>query len=109
MPHTSSPAGDREAPVPEVMSRDSRPRLAAKARLRYDRKDERYMLLYPEKGLVLNATGTDIVRLCTGEHTVGAIVDQLAAKYGQEASTVEREVMNFLTALNERGLVREAS
>ena len=95
-------------PVPEVISCESRPRLAAKARLRYDRKAERYMLLYPEKGLVLNPTATDVVRLCTGEHTVGAIVDQLAAKYNQDAPTVEREVMNFLVVLTERGLVQEA-
>ena len=94
--------------MPERISSASRPRLAAKARLRYDRKDDRYMLLYPEKGLVLNATGTDIVKLCTGEHSVGAIVEQLAAKYGQEPATVEREVMSFLTALSERGLVQES-
>ena len=91
-----------------MISRDSRLRLAAKARLRYDRKAERYMLLYPEKGLVLNTTATDVVRLCTGEHTVGAIIDQLATKYGQDAPTVEREVMNFLVGLTERGLVQEA-
>jgi len=55
----------------------TRPRLAAKARLRWDRKAERFMLLYPERGLVLNPTAADVVRLCTGELTVGAIVEQL--------------------------------
>jgi pyrroloquinoline quinone biosynthesis protein D len=91
------------------ISRASRLKLAAKVRLRYDRKAERHMLLYPERGLVLNATGTDVVQLCTGEHTVGAIVDRLAAKYGQDAPIVEREVMTFLTALTERGLVQEVA
>ena len=46
------------------------------------------MLLYPERGLVLNATGADIVQLCTGEHTVGGIVDQLAGKYAREPADV---------------------
>lgn len=92
----------------EANSLERRPRLAAKVRLRYDRKSERYMLLYPEKGLVLNATATDVAQLCTGEHTVGAIIDQLTAKYGQDAATIEREVMNFLSALTERGLLQEA-
>jgi coenzyme PQQ biosynthesis protein PqqD len=91
------------------MSLESRPRLAAKVRLRYDRKAERTMLLYPEKGLVLNATAADVAQLCTGEHTVSAIVAQLTAKYGQDATTIEREVMNFLSALMERGLLQEAS
>lgn len=92
-----------------MISRDTRPRIAAKARLRYDRKAERTMLLYPEKGLVLNPTAADIAKLCTGEHSVGAIVDQLAAKYGKEAAVIEREVMDFLSALAERGLLQEAT
>ena len=91
-----------------MISRDTCPRIAAKARLRYDRKAERYMLLYPEKGLVLNRTAADIAQLCTGEHSVGAIVEQLAAKYGKEAPVIEREVMGFLSALSERGLLQEA-
>jgi len=92
-----------------MISRDSRPRIAAKARLRYDRKAERTMLLYPEKGLVLNPTAADIAKLCTGEHSVGAIVDQLASKYGKETAVIEREVMDFLSALAERGLLQEAA
>jgi pyrroloquinoline-quinone synthase len=85
------------------------PRLASKAKLRYDRKADRTMLLYPEKGLVLNGTAADVVKLCTGERTVGAIVDELAAKYNQEAATVEREVIALLTSLAERGLVQESA
>jgi coenzyme PQQ biosynthesis protein PqqD len=88
------------------LSLQTRPRLAAKARLRWDRKDERFMLLYPERGLVLNPTAADVVRLCTGEVTVSAIVDQLAAKYApQPREVVEREVLTFLTRMLERGLV----
>jgi coenzyme PQQ biosynthesis protein PqqD len=92
----------------ESMSVESRPRLAAKARLRYDRKSERYMLLYPERGLVLNATAADVAQLCTGEHTVRAIVEQLAVKYGQAAGVVEQEVLAFLAAMADRGLVRDS-
>jgi coenzyme PQQ biosynthesis protein PqqD len=90
------------------MSRESRPRLAAKARLRYDRKGERYMLLYPERGLALNATAADIVRLCTGEHSVANIAAQLAARYGRDAASIENEVIQLLGALADRGLVQEA-
>jgi len=91
-----------------VISADTRPRIASKARLRYDRKTERTMLLYPEKGLVLNPTAAEIAKLCTGEHSVAAIVAQLAAKYGKDAAAIEREVMTFLSALAERGLLQEA-
>jgi coenzyme PQQ biosynthesis protein PqqD len=90
-----------------VISPESRPRLAAKARLRWDRKGERYMLLYPERGLVLNPTAADVVQRCTGEHTVAAIVEELAAKYvPQPREAIEREVLTFLTRMAERGLVK---
>ncbi len=89
-----------------MIADDARPTLASKVRLRWDRRASRYMLLYPERGLVLNATGADIAQLCTGEHTVGGIVEQLAGKYAREPAEVAREVHAFLTRLAERGLLR---
>jgi len=91
-----------------VISSDTRPKIASKARLRYDRKTDRTMLLYPEKGLVLNPTAAEIAKLCTGEHSVSDIVARLAAQYGKDAATIESEVTKFLTALSERGLLQEA-
>jgi pyrroloquinoline quinone biosynthesis protein D len=89
-----------------MISVDMRPRLAGKARVRFDRKAERYMLLYPEKGLVLNDTAAAIVKLCTGEHTVQSIIDTLAAAYdAQPREAIEREVLSFLGAMADRALV----
>jgi pyrroloquinoline quinone biosynthesis protein D len=91
-----------------MISPAMRPRLAAKARLRWDRKDEQFMLLYPERGLVLNATAADVVQLCTGDLQVGEIVDRLAARYApQSREDVEREVLAFLTRMAERGLITD--
>ena len=88
------------------MPSDARPRLAPKARLRLDRKTNRYLLLYPEKGMQLNATAADIVQLCTGEHTVAEIVARLAEKYApQPPEVIAREVHTFLDALNARALL----
>ena len=88
----------------------SRPRLAAKARLRYDRQVDRYLLLYPERGLALNGTAVDVVRLCTGELTVTGIVEQLIEKYtDQPREVMEREVLTFLATLFDRGLVHAES
>jgi len=89
-----------------VISLESRLTLAGKARLRLDRKSGHYMLLYPEKGMRLNATAADIVQLCTGEHTVAEIIERLAAKYAAQPRTaIEKEVLTFLEALSERMLV----
>ncbi|MCI0372381.1 MAG: pyrroloquinoline quinone biosynthesis peptide chaperone PqqD [candidate division NC10 bacterium] len=89
-----------------TLSPASRPKLAPKARLRWDKREAKYFLLYPERGLLLNATGADILQLCTGEHTVAGIVGQLAAKYPAQArEEIEREVMAFLAQIASRGLL----
>ena len=90
-----------------MITPDARPRLAPKVRLRFDAKSERFMLLYPERGMELNPTAADIVQLCTGELTVAEIVAQLAGKYApQPRATIEHEVLAFLASLADRGLLR---
>ena len=69
-----------------MISAVSRPQLAAKARLRRDRRTDRLMILYPEKGMELSPTAAEVVRLCTGANTVAEIVERLAARYSTAAS-----------------------
>jgi coenzyme PQQ biosynthesis protein PqqD len=91
-----------------MISIDSRPMLAAKARLRHDRQTDRLMILFPEKGIELSPTAADVVRLCTGEHTVTQIVERLLVIYGNaERATVEREVLELLNSLADRCLIEE--
>jgi len=85
----------------------ARPRLAPKARLRFDRLSGRSLLLYPERGMALNDTAAEILRLCTGEATVAQIVDDLVAKYGSEKrEALAAEVRAFLQELADRNLLR---
>jgi coenzyme PQQ biosynthesis protein PqqD len=85
----------------------ARPRLAPKARLREDRVSGGSLLLYPEKGLALNETAAEILRLCTGEVTVAEIIERLVAKYGDERRDVlAAEVEEFLRSLADRNLLR---
>ncbi len=92
-----------------VVSAGMRPKLASKARLRLDRKTGRTMLLYPERGLELSPTATEILKLCTGEHTVATIVERLAAQYDQPREVIEREVSAFLSSMLDRALVRDGA
>jgi pyrroloquinoline quinone biosynthesis protein D len=90
-----------------TLRNDSRPRLARKARLRFDRHAGARLLLYPERGLVLNATAGEILELCTGEHRVDEIVDCVAAAIPTAPRTrIERDVLTFLDALATRGLIQ---
>ena len=92
-----------------MISGESKLRLASKARLRFDRKSSRFMLLYPERGLVLNPTAADVLQRCTGERTVDSIVEELAQKYGHQHHAVEKEVMDFLRTMADRGLVQSVA
>jgi coenzyme PQQ biosynthesis protein PqqD len=92
-----------------VIAKDARPKLATKARLRYDRHGQRYMLLYPDRGMVLNPSAAAIVQLCTGVNTLDEIVAALCTGDGEHArAQVERDVRTFLEALLERALIRWA-
>ena len=89
-----------------MIAASARPKLASKAKLRPDPKTQKQVLLYPEKGLELNATGGAIVALCTGEHTFEEIVARLRQQFDQgDSSGLEAHVTAFLTTLAERGLI----
>jgi coenzyme PQQ biosynthesis protein PqqD len=85
----------------------AKPRLSHKVRLRFDRRTGRYLLLYPERGLELSKTATEIVRLCTGELTVDDMAQRLARTYRDVAPVeITQDVRDFLQALADRGLLQ---
>lgn len=86
----------------------SAPRLAAKARLKWDRKGERYMLLYPERGITLSETAAAILKKCDGARSAEAIAVELAAERGEDgdgAATIRADVVTFLEEMRRRGLI----
>ena len=85
----------------------TRVRLAAKARLQNDRVSGKPFLLYPERGLELSDSAARIVALCGsgGDRTVAAIVDELTTASGEPRERIESEVISFLGALADRGLL----
>jgi pyrroloquinoline quinone biosynthesis protein D len=84
-----------------------RPRLASRARLKFDPIAKNEMLLFPEAALALNETGAAIVRLCDGSHSINEIVDQLSEKYAAaDRDSLMREVTDFLDTIRTRGLLQ---
>ena len=83
----------------------ARVRLAPKARLQNDRLSGKAFLLYPERGLELSESAARIVAACMVEKPVAAIVDELTAASGEPRERIESEVLSFLGALDDRGLL----
>lgn len=93
--------------INSMTSATTKPRLNPKVRLRLDRRTGRYLLLYPERGLELNTTATEIARLCTGEWTIDDIADHLARIYVDVSpDDITRDLQDFLNALAGRGLLQ---
>lgn len=89
-----------------MISRGSHVCLASHVRMRDDPRTGRPMLLAPERGLELNDTGARIATLCREERTAGEIIDRLVLDSdGATAQQIEDEVLAFLRALEERGLL----
>ena len=88
-----------------MIEADKRGRLAAKVRLQRDRVSGKPFLLYPERGLELSDSAARIVALCGDDRTVAAIVDELTAASGEPRERIETEVISFLRALDDRGLL----
>jgi coenzyme PQQ biosynthesis protein PqqD len=84
----------------------ARVRLAARVRLRFDKHSGKHVLLYPERGLELNESGARIAALCVEERPVAEIIELVAADVSDTPrAVVERDVLGFLSALGDRGLL----
>jgi pyrroloquinoline quinone biosynthesis protein D len=81
----------------------AKPRLAAKARLKWDDIRQKPLLLFPEGVLVLNSTAHEVVVLCDGQHTVGEIVKTLGEKF--RSDTIDQDVKELLAKLMGKGFV----
>ncbi len=71
-----------------------------------DRKTARDILLYPERGLALNAVASAVVRRLDGTRTVAALAAEVSALFVDAAEgEVERDVLGFLAELEARALL----
>ena len=85
---------------------DARVRLAPKARLQRDRAlGQGVSAVSRNAGLELSDSAARIVAACVEEKTVAAIVDELTAASGEPRERIESEVLSFLGALDDRGLL----
>jgi pyrroloquinoline quinone biosynthesis protein D len=102
--------------VVESILADSIPRLAAKARLKFDKVREKNLLLLPEKVVVLNETAASILTLCDGRQTVNTITEKIRASLQADTETantsalldlktMKADISEFLLEMEDQGWV----
>jgi pyrroloquinoline quinone biosynthesis protein D len=67
-------------PAP-VISTDARPRLPRGVRLSHSEAHGGWVLLAPERVFKADAIAVEIIKRCTGESSLGEIIDDLARAY----------------------------
>lgn len=81
------------------------PKLARKARLRFDRHSGGHMLVYPERGLALNESAAAIAKRCDGTRSIAEIAAELATSASTTPDVVEPDVLAFVEGLAQKGLL----
>lgn len=83
----------------------NRPRLVSFARYRWDKIRDQHQVVYPEGVLVLNETGSHIVKLLDGR-TLENLIADLSEKF--DGADVGSDVLEYLEGLFNHGLLRDA-
>jgi len=84
---------------------DSRPRLPRGVRLTHNEAQGGWVLLAPERIFKADAIAAEILKRCTGEATLAAIVDDLVAAFRAPRERIHADVTKILSGLAEKKLL----
>ena len=87
------------------ISSDARPRLPRGVRLTHNEAQGGWVLLAPERIFKADAIAAEILKRCTGEATLAAIVDDLAAAFKAPRERIHADVTKILSGLAEKKLL----
>ena len=88
---------------------DARPRLRRGVRLTHNEAQGGWVLLAPERVFKVDQVTVEILKRCTGEASLAAIVDDLAAAFtGAPRDRIQADVTSLLGSLLEKKLLELA-
>lgn len=91
-----------------LISLDKKPALAIGSKIHFDKNRQQWMILAPERMISLDNISKEIIELCVGDFSIEMIVDKLASKFDAPPSLIQKDVLVFLEALCEKGIIRYA-
>ena len=90
---------------PAELSNSCCPRLPRGVRLTHNEAQGGWVLLAPERVFKADAITVEILKRCTGEATLGAIVDDLAKAFTTPRERIHTDVLKLLNGLAEKKLL----
>jgi len=94
-----------EAEKINAVSEDARPRLPRGVRLVHNEAQGGFVLLAPERVFKADAIAAEILKRCTGDATVAAIVDNLAKTFTAPRERILADVTKLLGSLADKRLL----
>ena len=88
-----------------TISADTRPRLPRGVRLAHSEAQGGWVLLAPERLFKADAIAVEILKRCTGEATIAAIVDDLAKTFTAPRELILADVTKLLGSLADKRLL----
>ena len=88
-----------------VIASDARPRLPRGVRLVHNEAQGGWVLLAPERIFKADAIAVEILKRCTGEATLEAIVDDLAKTFQAPRERIHADVSKLLAGLADKKLL----
>jgi pyrroloquinoline quinone biosynthesis protein D len=87
------------------ISDNAHPRLPRGVRLTHNEAQGGWILLAPERVFKADAISAEILKRCTGEVTMAAIVDDLAKTFNAPRERIHTDVVKLLTSLADKKLL----
>ena len=87
------------------VTEEARPRLPRGVRLVHNEAQGGFVLLAPERVFKADAIAAEILKRCTGEATVAAIVDDLAQTFAAPRERILADVTKLLGSLADKRLL----
>ena len=84
---------------------DAKPRLPRGVRMTHNEAQGGWVLLAPERIFKADAIAAEILKRCTGEATLDAIVDDLAKTFSAPRERIHADVTKLLSGLADKKLV----
>jgi pyrroloquinoline quinone biosynthesis protein D len=94
-----------EAEKTRAVTEDACPRLPRGVRLVHNEAQGGFVLLAPERVFKADPIAAEILKRCTGEATVAAIVDDLAATFKAPRERILADVAKLLGSLADKRLL----
>ncbi len=82
------------------------PHLPRGVRLRHDKERDQWVILAPERVLVLDEPALEVLKRCDGNASVDAIVDELTVAYDAPREEIGADVNAMLQDMADKGFVR---